>query len=518
MKRIRIQKPRAWRERDSRAALPPDPARLRCRWPADGMNTNVAGTRPGVARGPRSLGDGPVAPGGARAERPRVVIVGGGFGGLACARALDGAPVEVRLIDRDNYHLFTPLLYQVASALLNPSDIAYPLRKVFRHSPNVRFRQGVVTRVDFGAKVVALHDGTQIPYDQLVLATGSTNNYFGHPALARHTIGMKQLGDAMRLRNHVLSCLEMAARATDPGERRTWLTFVVAGGGPTGVEYAGALGELLRLVMGRDYPELSLEESRIVLVEGTDRLLGQFSARLGEYARRTLLRRGVNVRLSALVDSTGEASVRLSTGEVIPCRTVVWSAGVRPTDPAQQTDLPRNPGRRLQVDEHLRVPGVDGVFAIGDAAAVRWNEGDLPMLSPAAMQEGRHVARLIRDQVAGRTRTRKPFRYIDKGTMATIGRNSAVAQIGPLRLRGFPGWVAWLTVHIYYLAGFRNRLAVLWSWSSNYLRKDRPIRIIARSDDDALTGAVEGLDTAGASAAAAQRRGTRVSAGEVQQP
>jgi NADH dehydrogenase len=430
-------------------------------------------------------------------ERLRIVIVGGGFGGLACARALDGAPVEVLLIDRDNYHLFTPLLYQVASALLNPSEIAYPLRKVFRRSRNVRFRQGMVTGVDFRAKAVSMHDGTRLSYDVLVLATGSTNNYFGHPALARHTIGMKQLGEALRLRNHVLSCLEMAARATDPGERRAWLTFVVAGGGPTGVEYAGALSELLWLVSGRDYPELSPGESRVVLVEGSGRLLGQFSARLGEYARRTLGRRGAEVRLSTRVESTDQTSARLSTGEVIACRTVVWSAGVRPADPAGQAALPRNPGQRLQVDEHLRVPGVDGVFAIGDTAAARGHDGELPMLSPPAMQEGRHVARLIRDQAAGRGRTRKPFRYTDKGTMATIGRKSAVAQIGPLRFRGFPGWVAWLTVHIYYLAGFRNRLAVLWSWSWNYLRKDRPIRIIARSDTDALTGFVEGMDTAG---------------------
>jgi len=282
-----------------------------------------------------------------------VVIVGGGFGGLACARTLDGAPVEVLLIDRDNYHLFTPLLYQVASALLNPSEIAYPLRKVFRRSRNVRFRQGLVTGVDFRAKTVSLHDGTRLGSDILVLATGSTNNYFGHPALARHTIGMKQLGEALRLRNHVLSCLEIAARTTDPGERRAWLTFVVAGGGPTGVEYTGALAELLRLVSGSDYPELLPGESRIVLVEGTDRLLGQFSARLGDYARRTLARRGVDVRLSTLVESAGQTSVRLSTGEVIACRTVVWSAGVRPTDPAGQAARPRNPGQRLQVDEHL---------------------------------------------------------------------------------------------------------------------------------------------------------------------
>lgn len=446
--------------------------------------------------------------------RLRVVIVGGGFGGLACARALDGEPVDVLLIDRENYHLFTPLLYQVATALLNPSDIAYPFRKVFRRSPNVRFRQAVVTEVDFGAKVVGLHDGAEVRYDRLVLATGSANNYFGNPALAHHTIGMKQLGEAMRLRNHVLSCLEMATQTTDPHERRAWLTFVVAGGGPTGVEYAGALGELLRLVVGRDYPELSLEGCRIVLVEGMDRPLSQFPKPLGEYARRTLARRGVDVLVSRTLESAEGGVVRLSSGEKISCRTVVWSAGVRPTDPLEGATLRRTPTGRLRVDEHLRVPGVRGVFAIGDAASVPWRKGELPMLSRPAMQEGRHVARLIRDEAVGRSRARKPFRYLDKGAMATIGRSSAVAQIGPLRLWGFPGWVAWLAVHIWYLVGFRNRLAVLSSWSWNYLRKDRAIRVVAQSATDPVVDAVH-ADTAERIGGTPPRRGSSEEVAEV---
>ena len=265
--------------------------------------------------------------------RPGVVIVGAGFGGLACARALDGAPVDVVLVDRENYQLFTPLLYQVATSLLNPSDIAYPLRKVFRRSKNVRFRQGVVTGIDFEARAVRLDDGASLAYDYLVLATGSVNNYYSNPSLACHTLGMKELGEAMRLRNHVLACLEMAARATDVDERRALLTFVVAGGGPTGVEYAGAVSELLRLVLGHDYPELTLADARIVLVEGTGRLLGQFHESLGRYALRALARRGVEVRLATQVTSADEHSVLLSNGEVIRCGTAVWSAGVRPTDP-----------------------------------------------------------------------------------------------------------------------------------------------------------------------------------------
>lgn len=429
----------------------------------------------------------------ARARRLRVIIVGGGFGGLACARALDGQPVDVLLIDRDNYHLFTPLLYQVATGLLNPSDIAYPLRKVFRRSANVRVRQAVVSDIDLSRKVVRLRDATELPYDRLVLASGSTNNYFGNPTLAQHAVGMKQLSEAMRLRNHVLSCLEIAARASDASTRRASLTFVVAGGGPTGVEYAGALAELLRLVLGQDYPEVSLSEARIVLVEGSDRLLGQFPARLGEYAKDILQRRGIEVKLSTLVEEARPDSVRLSSGEVIPSRTAVWSAGVRPDDPIGAAAVPRSRGRRLQVDNRLRLAGADGVFAIGDAAAVQSGSGELPMLSPPAMQEGRYVARAIAGEVTGRPLA-KPFRYIDKGTMATIGRSSAVAQIGPISLRGFPGWIVWLTVHIYYLIGFRNRLAVLWSWSWYYFRRDRPIRIIARSDDDPLVASIGGDD------------------------
>jgi NADH dehydrogenase len=429
---------------------------------------------------------------GHRARPLRVVIVGGGFGGLACARALDGEPVDVLLIDRNNYHLFTPLLYQVATALLNPSDIAFPLRKVFRRSRNVRFLQAVVGEVEAGRRLVHLQDGTEIHFDRLVLATGSTNDYFGDQALARHAIGMKQLGEAMRLRNHLLTCLERATRTDDDAERREWLTFVVAGGGPTGVEFAGALGELLRLVLGRDYPELHPEQSRILLVEGLDRLLAQFPEPLGRYALRTLQRRGIDVRLSTLVKSANQHAAVLSDGETISTRTVVWSAGVRPVDPLADAEPNRRHGR-IEVDEHLRVPGLDGVFAIGDAAAARGGATtDLPMLSPAAMQAGRHVARVILDEAHGRLERRRGFRYLDKGTMATVGRNSAVAQVGRLRLRGFIGWVAWLTVHIYYLIGFRNRLAVLLSWSWNYLKKDRAIRIIARSQEDPLSDDLEG--------------------------
>jgi len=403
---------------------------------------------------------------------------------------LEGQPAQVLLLDRHNYHLFTPLLYQVATSLLNPSDIAYPFRAVFRRSRNVRFRQAAVTGVDLKRRVVRTHDGGDVPYDTLVLATGSENDYFANEELAAHTLGMKTLSEAMRLRNHVLACLEIAARAASDEERREWLTFVIAGGGPTGVEYAGALAELLRMVLGRDYPELRPEQARIVVVEGLDRLLGAFHQRLGAYAARALRDRGVEVRTSTLVEKATDEAVVVSRGEEIRTRTVVWSAGVRPADPLSHHEVRRSRRRRLEVDERLRLTGHADVFVIGDAASVSGNGGELPMLSPPAMQEGRYVARAIVRRL-GADPDPKPFRYLDKGTMATIGRRAAVADVHGFKLAGTIGWLAWLLVHIYYLIGFRNRAVVLASWGWDYLRRDRPIRLILRSEADRVAASVE---------------------------
>lgn len=428
----------------------------------------------------------PTSPAPVATGRARVVIVGGGFGGLACARALDGQPIDVLLVDSHNYHLFTPLLYQVATALLNPSDIAYPLRACFRRSPNVRFHQARVASVDFDAKAIHTQIGQRITYDYLVLATGSSENYFGNEQLAESAFGLKTLGQALRLRNHVLACLERASQAHDAAERDRWLTFVVVGGGPTGVEYAGALVELLKLVLGQDYPDLSPGLARIVLVEGLDRVLAAFPERLSRYAGRILRRRGVEVRTGVLVKEASDRSALLSDGEKIQTATVVWSAGVRPTAPAQAPEPPRSRSQRIEVDAHLRIATRHDAFAIGDVASVRHGESELPMLSAPAMQAGRHVARLILNEACpasspARGRVKR-FCYRDKGTMATIGRNAAVGQIGSLAFTGFIGWAAWLTVHLYYLVGFRNRFAVFASWGWNYLRKDRPLRIIVRAD------------------------------------
>jgi NADH dehydrogenase len=403
---------------------------------------------------------------------PKVVVIGGGFGGLQCAKALRGRPVDAVLVDRQNYHLFTPLLYQVASCLLNPAEITAPLRKVLRDAPNVRYRRGDVAHVDFAGKRVHLADGAVLDYDYIVVATGSVNNYYGNDAVERHALGLKDLGEALQLRNHVLACLERATTTTDVDERSQLLTFCIVGGGPTGVEYAGALAELVRLVLPHEYPEIPSSSVRILLLEGGDRLLPMFVPRLSAYARRQLEQRGIEVRTGTLVASADDKGVVLRDGTEVPTASMVWTAGVRPNDVAH--DVPQ----RLEVDDHLRVVDADGAFAIGDVAAAYDKHGKvLPMTSPPAMQAGRYVARQILDGGG-----RRPFRYRDKGTLATIGRRAAVGQVWRFRFRGFPGWLVWLVVHLYYLVGFENRLRVLMRWGWYYVRLDRPVRVILAAD------------------------------------
>lgn len=424
----------------------------------------------------------------------RVVIVGAGFGGLACARKLDRTPLQVLLLDREGHHLFSPLLYQVATALLNPSEIAYPLRTVFRRSRNVRFRQTTVTGVDFQGKLIHVCDGHRIPYDYLVLATGSADNYFGNEAVAKVSMGLKTLEDASRLRNHVLACLERADGEVDPDELRALLTFVVVGGGPTGVEYSGAIGELIHLVAGRDFPNVRRENVRILLVEGRDRLLGALSERLARYAGKVLKQRGIEVRTGTLVKSADERSATFSDGSIVATRTIVWTGGVRPLDPAGEANLGRTRSKRIEVDAQLRIPDMEGAYAIGDIAGAEEDGAELPMLSAPAMQEGRYVARSILADLRGRPMER-PFRYLNKGTLATIGRNSAVGQFpGGLEVTGFIGWLAWIFVHIWYLIGFRNRLVAMINWAWNYLRFDRPIRIILQTKPDPIVSMVKGPD------------------------
>jgi len=412
-------------------------------------------------------------------SRTKVVIVGAGFGGLTCARRLAGKSVDVTLIDRNNYHLFTPLLYQVASSLLNPSDIAYPIRTVFRRSKNVRFRTGEVVEVDFEKRLVSLGDGTRVPYDHLVLATGSETSHFGMDDVASFSLGLKDLPEAMQLRNHILSCFEAAAAESDPERRARRLTFVVVGGGPTGVEYAGALSELVRLVLVKDFPELDMSEVRIVLVEALDRVFSMFREDLSEYAADELRSRRIELRLGVRVQGGRPGALELSDGEILESGTVVWAAGVRPSPLAEALDLPRRDSGRIVVSPELRVLGRDDVWAIGDIASVVEEGNEIPMLAPPALQQGNLVARNI--VALERGKRLRAFRYNDKGIMATIGRKSAVTQVGKYGIRGWFGWMAWLVLHVAYLIGFRSRLAVLIGWAWEYVRYDRPVRAMVRA-------------------------------------
>lgn len=409
-----------------------------------------------------------------------MIVLGGGFGGLQCARALAGKPVDVLLLDRHNYHLFTPLLYQVASSLLNPSEISIPLRRVLRGRDNVRVRLTEVVRLDLAGRRVIAADGKAFDYDWLVVATGAETNFFGIDSVEQAALGLKNLPDAMALRNHVLGCFEAALLEEDSEARRRWLTFLVVGGGPTGVEYAGALSELFRLVLPRDFPDLDVRQSRVVLVEALERLLFDFPPELGEYTQRTLEQKGVEVRLETRVtDIEGDSRVRLADGGALGARTLIWAAGVKPSPPASDPPLPLTRKGRVEVDEDLLVRGQDRVFAIGDVAEARQDGEALAMMAPPAMQAGRHVAAQILRAIEGEPL--EPFRFRDKGVMATIGRSAGVAAVGRLRLKGWIGWIAWLVIHLYFLIGFRNRLVVLSRWTYNYFRLDRPIRLITSS-------------------------------------
>jgi len=417
------------------------------------------------------------------ASAVHAVIVGAGFGGLSTARALSkgralaGHPIEVVVVDQRNHHTFQPLLYQVATAGLEGESIAHPIRGIFHSRPNVRARLGTVCGADWSRRELLTADGQTVSFDRVVFAPGAVSSSFGVPGVDEHAFPLKSLTDALTLRTHILKQFEAAD--VDPDvERSGGLTFVIVGGGPTGVEMAGALVELFRMVLAKDFPHLDLTRARVVLVEALDRLIGAMHPSLGEHARRTLEARGVEVLLGRAVEAVDADAVRLDDGSVIPTRTLVWAAGVRPHPLVAALGLPLDSRGRVRVGPDLRVEGRPDVFVIGDAAgACDWRGRPYPQLAPVAMQQGRHVAREITRSLDGRRPRR--FRYFDKGSMATIGRNSAVAELPlGLRFRGLLAWFMWLGLHLVYLVGFRNRTTVLLNWAWNYLTYDRGARLI----------------------------------------
>ena len=412
-----------------------------------------------------------------RDRRPHVVIVGGGFGGLYAARALAGRPVRVTLLDRRNHHLFQPLLYQVATAALNPSDIATPLRSILRRAANVTVLLAEVESVDLAARRLVL-DGDPMEYDALVLAAGAGHSYFGHDDWEPLAPSLKTLEDALEIRRRVLVAYEEAEREQDRAEQRALLTSVVIGGGPTGVELAGALAEISRETIARDFRLIDPTKARIVLLEGGPRVLAAFPDPLPARAAAALTRIGVEVRTGATVTRVTPDAVWIG-GEQIRARTVLWAAGVAAAPLTRTLGVPLDRAGRVLVERDLSIPGHPEAFAIGDLCALTGDDGHpLPGLAPVALQQGRAAARNVLHRLAGEPT--EPFRYHDRGSMATIGRAAAVAVVGRFRLSGLIAWLAWLFVHIAFLIGFRNRFLVLFQWAWAYITWQRGARLITR--------------------------------------
>jgi NADH dehydrogenase len=403
-----------------------------------------------------------------------VVIVGGGFAGLDAARALDGAPVRVTLLDRHNYHLFQPLLYQVATASLSPADIASPIRWVLRHQANVDVQLADVQSIDAARRVVVT-DREPVAYDYLIVAAGARHSYFGHPEWASRAPGLKTLDDALEIRREVLLAYEAAEREEDPDRQRRLLTFVIVGGGPTGVELAGALAEIARQSMPSDFRRIRPQSARVILLEGGPRVLATFPPKLQASARRSLERLGVEVRTGAVVTAVEEEGVTVG-GEHIAAQTVLWAAGVAASPVAAALGVPLDRAGRVVAEPTLGVPGHPGVFVAGDICAFQQDGKPLPGVAQVAMQQGAHAARNVLRAIRGEPL--EPFRYRNYGNAATIGRGSAVVEIGTLRASGWPAWIFWLSLHLFWLIGFRNRLVVVSEWAWAYITRQRRVRLI----------------------------------------
>jgi NADH dehydrogenase len=425
-------------------------------------------------------------------SRPEVVIVGGGFAGLSAARGLARAPVRVTLVDRRNFHLFQPLLYQVATGGLSPADITSPLRSVLRRQLGARVLQAEVTDIDLEARRVRLGADEALAYDTLIVATGARHHYFGNDAWERHAPGLKTVEDATRMRSTILSAFERAERCEDDSERAALLTFVVVGGGPTGVELAGAIGELAHTTLRRDFRRFDPASTRVLLVEGRERVLPPFPPRLSAAAQRSLERLGVEVLNDTRVEQVDEAGVELVAGEHrqrVRAHTVLWAAGVQASrlagTLARRGGADLDDAGRIVVDRRCTLPGHPEVIVLGDMARCvdgRDERGDpLPGLASVASQQGRYAARLVRARLRGRAEPE--FRYRDRGTLAVIGRAAAVADLGRLRFAGYPAWLFWLFVHLMLLVGFENRVLVFVQWSLSYLTRNRGARLITGSNE-----------------------------------
>ena len=455
-------------------------------------------------------------------HRPKVIIVGAGFGGLYAAKALKRAPVDVLMIDHNNFHTFQPLLYQVATAGLDAGDIAYQVRGIFRSQPNFSFRQATVVDVNMARNEVVLQDGERLAYDYLVAAPGAVYNDYGTPGVKEHSFAIKSLERSIALRGHILRQFERAAADPSLVEKGA-LTFVVVGAGPTGVELSGALVELFDRVLQGDYPELDMRLARVVLVEAADAVLGTFSQRSQRYAERVLRQRGVDVRLKSTVAEVRPDAVVLRSGEVIPTNTVVWAAGVRTSHLAERLGTELLRGWRVKVEPDLSVEGHPNVFAVGDLSGAGPDpaNGRLhPQVAQVAIQGGKHAAATILRRLQGRPG--QPFTYHDLGSMAIVGRNAGIAELSPryygLKLRGFVGWLGWLFLHLIYLPGFRNRFSAVFSWAYNYFTYDRHARLILRTNETEDWPTLPEAPAAEASEAAAVNASAAVGASAVPPP
>jgi len=410
---------------------------------------------------------------------PHVVVIGGGFGGLQAVKAFRKKRVRVTLIDRQNHHLFQPLLYQVATAALSPADIAEPLRHIFRKQENTEVRFGEVRRIDVDRKVLVVAED-EIPYDYLIIAAGARHSYFGKDEWERFAPGLKGLDDALEIRRRMLMAFELAEKTQDRAVSQAAMTFVVVGGGPTGVEMAGAISEIARHTLVKDFRHIDSSHARVILVDAAPRLIPAMAPELSENALFELRRVGVDVRLNARVENIDENGVTVTGGEHIPTRTVVWAAGNAASPLGASLGVPLDRAGRVIVKDDLSIPGHPEVFVIGDLAHFETKTGPLPGLSPVAMQQGRHAAHNICLQIAGGWM--KPFEYFDKGTMATIGRNAAVADIAGYRFHGFLAWLAWAFIHLLFLVSFRNKAAVMAKWMYVYFTMGRGARLITGQD------------------------------------